>query len=163
MYVSSFCKLMKINVFIFSQHGIKAKKEFENTRIRVSSCGQFRQPIQRPCHTPFMLQSSRSLTEVKPSSEHLAVDNFFRRPPFRPESTPIGASLSNLPSGGSLVGKYLPTSPHAPISGPTLKLTWVRHYLDSRLLQEVHLPSTSHSTPSAPSSPEKPSFFTFSL
>ena len=36
MYVSSFCKLMIINVFIFSQHGIRAIKEFENTRVMVS-------------------------------------------------------------------------------------------------------------------------------
>ena len=65
MYVSSFCKLMRMNVFIFSQHGIRAIKEFENTRVRVSPCGQFRQPIQRPCHNPVVLQSSRSLTETK--------------------------------------------------------------------------------------------------
>ena len=42
MYVSSFCKFMRINVFLFSQHGIRAIKEFENTRVRVSLCGQFR-------------------------------------------------------------------------------------------------------------------------
>ena len=58
MYVSSFCKLMRINVFLFSQHGIRDIKEFENTRVRVSPCGQFRQPIQRPCHNPVVLQSS---------------------------------------------------------------------------------------------------------
>ena len=79
MYVSYFCKLMKINVFLFSQHGIKAIKEFENTRVRVSPCGQFRQPVQRPCHTPVVLLSSRSLTEIKPSSEHLVAGNFYRR------------------------------------------------------------------------------------
>ena len=79
MYVSSFCKLMRINVFIFSQHGIRAIKKFENTRIRVSSCSQFRQPIQRPCHIPIVLQSSRSLTEAKPLSENLAAGNFYRR------------------------------------------------------------------------------------
>ena len=40
-------------------------KEFENTRVRVSPCGQFRQSIQRPCHNPVVLQSSRNLTETK--------------------------------------------------------------------------------------------------
>ena len=79
MYVSSFCKLMSINIFIFSQHGIRAIKEFENTRVRVSSCGQFQQPIQRPCHNPVVLQSSRSLTEVKPSSENLAAGHFHQQ------------------------------------------------------------------------------------
>ena len=71
MYVSSFCKLMRINVFIFFQHGTRVIKEFKNTRVRVSPCGQFRQPIQRPCHTPFVLQSLRSLIEAKPLLEHL--------------------------------------------------------------------------------------------
>ena len=74
-----FCSLMRINVFIFSQHGIKAIKEFENIRVRVSLCGQFRQPIQRPCHNPVVLQSSQSLTEAKPSSEYLAAGNFYQR------------------------------------------------------------------------------------
>ena len=41
MYVSSFCKLMRINVFIFSQHDIRGIKEFENTRVRVSPRDQF--------------------------------------------------------------------------------------------------------------------------
>ena len=77
MYVFSFCKLMRINVFLFSQHGINAIKEFENTRVRVSPCGPFWQPIQRPCHIPVVLQSSRSLMEAKPSLEYLAVDNFY--------------------------------------------------------------------------------------
>ena len=79
MYVSSICKLMRINVFLFSQHGIRAIKEFENIRVRVSPCGQFREPIQRPCHTPVVLQSSQSLIEAKPSLEHLVVHNFYRR------------------------------------------------------------------------------------
>ena len=79
MYVSSFCTLMRINVFLFSQHGIRAIKEFENTRVRVLPCSQFRQPIQRPCHNPVVLQSSRSLTEAKPSSEYLAASNFSQR------------------------------------------------------------------------------------
>ena len=88
MYVSSFCKLMRINVFIFFQHGIRAIKEFENTRVRVSPCGQFRQPIQRPCHNPVVLQSSQSLTEAKPSSEYLTAGNFYRRD-FPATSIPI--------------------------------------------------------------------------
>ena len=79
MYVSSFCKLMRIKVFLFSQHGITARKEFDNTKVRVSPCGQFWQPIQIPCHNPVVLQYSRSLTEAKPSSEYLVVDNFYRR------------------------------------------------------------------------------------
>ena len=77
MYVFSFCKLMRINVFLFSQHGIRAIKEFENTRVRVLSCVQFQQPIQRPCHNPIVLRSSRSLTEAKPLSENLALGNFY--------------------------------------------------------------------------------------
>ena len=64
MYVSFFCKLIRINVFLFSQHGIRAIKKFENARVRVSSCGQFWQPIQRPCHNSVALQSSRSQTIV---------------------------------------------------------------------------------------------------
>ena len=40
---------MRIRLFIFSQHGIKAIKEFKKTRVRVSPCGQFQQPIQRQC------------------------------------------------------------------------------------------------------------------
>ena len=88
MYVSSFCKLMRINVFIFSQHGIRAIKEFENTRIRVSPCGQFRQSIQRPCHNPVVLQSSRSLTKAKPSSKYLTASNFYRQD-FPATSTPV--------------------------------------------------------------------------
>ena len=79
MYVSSFCKSMRINVFLFSQHGIRAIKEFENTRVKVSPCGQFRQPIPRSCHNPVVLQSSQSFTEAKPSSEYLAAGNFYRR------------------------------------------------------------------------------------
>ena len=71
MYVSSFCKLMRMNVFFFSQHGIRAKKDFENTRVRVSPCGQFQQPIQRSCHNPVVLQSSRSLTETKEHTNSL--------------------------------------------------------------------------------------------
>ena len=54
-----------MNAFLFSQHGIRAIKEFKNTRVRVSLCGQFRKPIQRPCQNPVVLQSSRSLTKTK--------------------------------------------------------------------------------------------------
>ena len=124
MHVSYFCKLMRINVFLFSQHGIRAIKGFENTRVRVSLCGQFRQPI----HTLIVLQSSRSLTE-EPNHRRNTLSpatftgDIFRRPPFRPKSTPTGVPPSNLPSGGSLTGKYLPTRPHAPIFGPGLKFT----------------------------------------
>ena len=121
MYVSSFCKLMRMNVFIFSQHSIRTKKEFENIRVKVSLCGQFQQPIQRPSHTPVVLQSSRSLTQAKPLSKHLAASKIYLRPPFRPKSTPTEAPLSDLPSSGSLAEKYFPMCPHTPISGPTLK------------------------------------------
>ena len=149
MYVSSFCKLMRINVFIFFQHGIRAIKEFENTSVRVLPCGQFRQPIQRPCHTPVMLQSSRSLIEAKPSSDHLAAGNFYRQPPFRPKSTPTGVPPSDLPFGGSLAEKYLPTRPHALISSPMLK--FMRRRVAARETLFGHAPP-----PASASTADKP-------
>ena len=75
-------------------------------------------------------------------SEHPVVSNFFRRPPFRPTSTPIGASLSDLHSSGSLTEKHLSTRRRASIFSPELKFTWwrVRYYLATRLLQHCRLP-----------------------
>ena len=124
MYVFSFCKLMRINVFLFSQHGIRVIKEFENTRVRVSPCGQFRQPIQRTCHTPVVLQSSRSLTEAKPSSKHLATNNFYRRD-FLVTSIPAKKHTNKSASLRSPFQwkprQKIPS--HEPISGPALKFT----------------------------------------
>ena len=119
MYVSSFCKLMRINVFFFSQHGIRAIKEFENTRVRVSPCGQFRQSIQRPCHNPVVLQSSRSLTEAKPTSEYLAAGNFYRRD-FSTTSIPAEEHTNRSASLRSTFW-WKPRrkiTSHAPISSP---------------------------------------------
>ena len=58
-----------------------------------------------------------------PPSKHPTAGNFFRRPPFRLTSIPIGTSLSDLHSGGSLAGKNLSTRPHAPIFNSMLKFT----------------------------------------
>ena len=55
MYVNFFFKLMRIIVFLFSQHGIKVIEEFGNIRVRVLPCGQFRQPIQQLCPTSVAL------------------------------------------------------------------------------------------------------------
>ena len=164
MYVSSFFKLMRINVFLFSQHGIRAIKEFENTKVRVSPCGQFRKPIQRLCHTSIVLQSSRSFTEAKPSLEHLAADNFYMRPPFWPKSTSTGAHPSE---GGSLAKKYLPTCSHAPISSLELKfmrlcvVVHVTLFLHA-LFPQVRMPPASPSIHSMrPVVAEKALFFPF--
>ena len=124
MYVSSFCKSMRINVFLFYQHGIRAIKEFENTRVRVSSCGQFQQSIQRPCHTLVVLQSSRSLTEAKPSSKHLAADNFYRRD--FPVTFILAEEHTNRSASLRSTFRWKPRgkiTSHSPISSPTLKFT----------------------------------------
>ena len=124
MYVSSFCTLMRINVFLFSQHGIRAIKEFENARVRVSLCSQFRQPIQRPCHTPVVLQSSRRFTEPKPSSEHLTAGNFYRRD-FPATSIPAEEHTNRSASLRSTF-QWKPRwkiPSHVPISSPSLKFT----------------------------------------
>ena len=130
MYISSFCKLIRTNVFLFSQHCIKGIKEFENTRVRVSPCGQFRQPFK----DRVTLWSCYSFHETSQKPNHRRntlppatfTDEIFRQPPFRPKSTPTRAPPSDLPSGRSLIGKYLPMRPHPPISGPALKFTLQR-------------------------------------
>ena len=124
MYVSSFRNLMRINVFIFSQHGIRAIKEFENTRVRVSPCGQFRQPIQRLCHNPIMLQPSQSLTKAKPLSEYLAAGNFYSRD-FSATSI-LAEEHTNRSASFQSTFRWKTrrkTTSHAPISGPKLKFT----------------------------------------
>ena len=121
MYVFSFCKLMRINVFLFSQHGIRAIKEFENTRVRVSPCGQFRQPIQRPSHTLVVLQYSRSLVEAKPSSEHLAAGNFYQRD--FPTTSIIVDEHTNRSASLRSTFRWKPRRKIAPISGSTLQFT----------------------------------------
>ena len=77
--------------------------------------------------------------------------DIFRQPPFQPTSIPAGASLSDLHSDGSLVGKHLSMRRHALIFSPMLKFTrrCMRHYLATRLLQQCRLLPTSlsnHST-----------------
>ena len=139
MYVSSFCKLMKINVFLFSQHGIRAIKGFENTRVRVSPCGQFWKPIQRPCHNSDVLQSSQSLTEAKPSSECLAADNFYRQD-FPVTSIPAEKHTNRSASLQSPF-RWKPCwkiTSHAPISGPALKFT--RRGKAARVTLFLHAP-----------------------
>ena len=128
MYVSSFCKLMRINVFLFSQHGIRAIKELENTRVRVSPCGQFRQPIPRPCHNPVVLQSSRSLTEAKQSSKYLAAGNFYRQDvpvtsiPTEEHTNKSASFRSTFMVEASPENNF--TRAHTPpISGPALNFT----------------------------------------
>ena len=158
-----------MNVFIFSQHGIRVIKEIENTRVRVSPCGQFQQPIQRPCHNPVVLQSSQSLTETKehcycglrpnfPATSILAEEHTnksaslrstFRWKP-RQKTTLHGLTSADLRSGAEI---------HAPARGDACNtiftLTSSSRCTCSR---QVH-----PSTPRAPPSPEKPFFFSFSL
>ena len=125
MYVSSFCKLRRINVFLFSQHGIRAIKEFENTRVRVSPCGQSRQPIQRACHNPVMLQSSRSLMEAKPSSEYLAAGNFYRR--YFPTTSILAEEHTNRSASLRSTFRWKPRrkiTSHAPIFDPVREFAW---------------------------------------
>ena len=150
MYVSSFCKLMRINVLLFSQHGIKVIKEFENARVRVSPCGQFQQPIQRPCHTQVVLQSSRSLIETKPPPATFTSE-IFRRPPFRPKSTPTGAPPSDLPSGGSIVGNTFPRTDlrsgaeiHASVRGGACDTVLTRASSSRCVCRRQAHPSTPH-------------------
>ena len=68
---------------------------------------------------------SRHEASQKPhsSSEHPVANNFFRRPPFRPTSTPIGASLFDILFNGILIGKHLSACRHAPFFSPVLKFT----------------------------------------
>ena len=75
-------------------------------RVTIRSCYSLHEASQKPI-----------------STVTVASNEIFRLPLFRPKSTPIGAPLSDLHSSGSLVGKQLYTSSHAPISGPTLKFT----------------------------------------
>ena len=167
MYASSFCKLMRISVFLYSQHGIRAIKEFENTRVWVSPCGQFQQHIQRPCHTPVVLQYSQSLKKPNHRRNTLPQETFsgdlhsdkraHQQECLPPIYLPVEASLEN-------------TFPHAPTSDPKLK--FVRRRVAKHEKHFRHTPPQTgasavdepiHSTPCAPPSPEKPSFFTFSL
>ena len=70
---------------------------------------------------------------------------FFRQLPFRSTSTPIGESLSDLHSGGSLIERHLSTRCSA------LKFTHrlVRYCLATHLLQQYRLLPTSLSNHSA--------------
>ena len=109
-------------------------------RVTLRSCYSLHEASQKPNHRLNTLLPATFTGEI------------FRRPPFLPKSTPTGEPPSDLPSGGSLVGKYLPTRPQVPISGATLKFTIrrrVRHCLDTGLLQQVCLSPISpsiHST-----------------
>ena len=121
-------------------------------RVTLRSCYSLHETSQKPNHRRNTFPPSTFTNEI------------FQRPPFRPKSAPTGAPY-DLPSDGSLAEKYLPTRPHALISGPTLKFTHrhVRHCLDMCLIQQVRLPPKSPSTPRAPPSSKNPFFFTFSL
>ena len=121
MYVSSFCILMRINVFLFSQHGIRAIKEFENNRVKVSPCGQFRQPIQRSCHN----RSYYSLHETSRKPNHrrrtLSPATFTgdvhsgRRAHQQERLPPIYLSVEASPENSIT---HAHTCPHSLISGP---------------------------------------------
>ena len=163
MYVFSFYRLIRINVFLLSQHGIRAIKEFESTMVRVSPCGQFRQPIQRPCHNPAVLQSSRSLTEAKPSSKNLVAGNVYRRD-FPVTSIPTEEHTNRSASLRSTF-RWKPRrkiASHSPISDPA------REARDGACNTVFTCASSSRwcvcrrqaipSTPRAPPSPEKPFF-----
>ena len=169
MYVSSFCKLMRMNVFFFSQHGIRVIKEFENTRVRVSPCGQFQQHIQRPCHNPAVLQSSRNLIETKehcycglqrdflatsiPAEEHTnrsasLRSTFWWKPRWK--TTLHALTRVDLRFGAEI---------HASERGGACNIVFTR--TSSRrcaFCRQAH-----PSTPRAPPSLEKPFFFSFSL
>ena len=169
MYVSSFCKLMRINVFLFSQHGIRAIKEFENTRVRVSPCGQFRKPIQRPCHNPVVLQSSRNLIETKehcycgfrrdfPTTSILAEEHSnrsaslrstFRWRPCR-KTTLHALTRTDLRFGAEI---------HASVRGGACNTVFTRASSRRCAYRRQAHPSTPRATPSS----EKPLFFSFSL
>ena len=133
---------MRINVFLFYQHGIRAIKEFENTRVRVSPCSQFLQPIQRPCQYPIELQSS---TTYLPAEEHTnrsaSIRSTFRWKP-RWKITSHALTCADLRS--------------IPVC---LTLFFTRASTNWCLCRRQGHPST----PRAPSSPEKPFFLSFSL
>ena len=174
MYVSSFCKLIRINVFFFSQHGIRAIKEFENTRVRVSPCSQFREPIQRPCHNPVVLQSSRSLTKAKPSSKYLATGNFYRQD-FPATSIPVEEHTNRSASLRSTF-RWKPRRKitsheltrfdlrfgaeiHSSARGGACNTGFTRASSSKCVSRRQAHPSI----PRAPPSSEKPLFFSFSL
>ena len=170
MYVFSFCKLMRINVFLFSQHGIRAIKEFENTRVRVSPCGQFRQPIPRPCQNPVVLQSSRSLTKAKPSSEYLAAGNFY--PQDFPTTSIPAEEHTNRSASLRSTFQWKPRrkiTSHTPISGPVLKFT--RWCVAARVTLFLHAPPPTSASAAnkpihplhAPSRSRKSPFFSLFL
>ena len=73
----------------------------------------------------------------------------FRRPPFRPKSILTRAPPSDLPYGGSLIGKYFPTCPHALISDPALKFMRRRVVEHNTLF--AHVPLTSGASAAAES------------
>ena len=82
-------------------------------------------------HPPTMSHSGRVIVVTKPRESHsrrwntLPLATFsgeiFRRPPFQSTSTPTEASLSDLPLGGSLAGKYFSMCQHSLISSLILK------------------------------------------
>ena len=112
---------MRIRVFLFSQHGIRAIKEFENIKVRVSPCDQFRQSIHRLCHTPVALQSSR---KPQPPLEYLAAGNFLCQD-FPTTSIPVDEHTNRSVSLGSTL-RWKPRRKillHEPISNPALKFT----------------------------------------
>ena len=80
-------------------------------RVTLQSCYSLHEASQKPNHRRNTLPPTTFTGEI------------FRRPPFRPKSTPTGVSPSDLPFNGSFVKKYLPTCPHVPISGRALKFT----------------------------------------
>ena len=124
-------------------------------RVTLRSCYSLHEASQKPNHRRNTLPPATFTNEI------------FQRPPFRLKSTPARAPPSDLPSGGSLVGKYLPK----------------RHTLQSPVGAEIHAPerggacdtilpraSSSRcfyrrqahpSTPRAPSSPKKTLLFHF--
>ena len=135
----------------------------------VSPCGQFQQPIQRPCHNPVMLQSSRSLTETKehcycglrldfPTSSILAEEHTnrsaslhstFRWKPRR-KITLHALTCADLRSGAEI---------HAPTRGGACNTVFTRASSKRCTCRRQAHPST----PRAPPSSEKPFFFNFSL
>ena len=123
--------------------------------VTLRSCYNLHEASQKPNHHRNTLPLATFTGEI------------FRRPPFRPKSTPTGAPPSDLPFGGSLARKYLPTRANlqsgieipTPAHGSACD-TVLTCASSSRCAyyRQTH-PSTLRASPS----PEKPFFFTFSL
>ena len=122
-------------------------------RVTIRSCYSIHEASQKLNHLRSTLSSTTFTGEI------------FRRPPFRPTSTPIGAPPSDLPSGGRSPKKSLTRaetcrSPvHAPARGGACNIVFLLAYSSRCVCHRQAHPST----PPALLSSKKPIFFSFSL